>query len=271
MVTISREGDATVIRGLLREADRKALEASRRKVCRDPSVSSESEAVEADSGTAAPTRTTGELSEALTRRLAAHRTVALQAMLVGNVPVALAALAHTLLRRVFAEDYGSDRPAMQISATASAHALLAVADDLKGSRAFRAVEDAKASWRERLPEQRGERFDWLAGLPQDQLLDLLGLCAAMTVNALPSVNAARDADAIAHAVGLDMAEWWQPTAEGFLSHVSKAQIVLALKEAGPDLARDGVEGMKKDVLVNTAVDRLHGTRWLPAALRPPAS
>ena len=42
-----------------------------------------------------------------------------------------------------------------------------------------------------------------------------------------------------------MAEWWEPTAEGFLSHVSKAQIVRGLKEAGPELARDGVEGMKK--------------------------
>jgi hypothetical protein len=37
------------------------------------------------------------------------------------------------------------------------------------------------------------------------------------------------------------------------------------------LARDGVEGMKKDVLVDMAVGRLRGTRWLPAVLRPPAS
>ena len=260
-----------IIRGLLREADRKALEASQRKARKDASARSELEAAKQDSGAAAPTRTTGELSEALTRRLAAHRTAALQAMLVGNGQVALAALANTLLRRVFAEDYGSDRPAMQISATASAHALLSVADDLKGSRAFQAVEEAKGRWRERLPEQRGEWFAWLVGLPQDELLDLIGLCAALTVNALPSVNAAHDANAIARVVGLDMADWWEPTAEGFLNHVSKAQIVQALKEAGPDLARDGLGGMKKDVLVNTAVGRLRGMRWLPAALRPPAS
>ncbi len=235
------------------------------------SISSEAEATESESGADAPTRTTGELSEALTRRLAAHRTAALQAMLVGNGPVALAALANTLLRRVFAEDYGYERPAMQINATASAHALLSVADDLKGGRAFQAVEDAKARWRERLPEQRGEWFAWLVDLPQGELLELLGLCAALSVNALPSFNAAHDANAIARAVELDMADWWGPTAEGFLNHVSKAQIVQALKEAGPELARDGVEGMKKDVLVNTAAGRLHGTRWLPAALRPPAS
>jgi ParB family transcriptional regulator, chromosome partitioning protein len=271
IVTTNREGDLSIIRGLLREADRKALEASQRKTQKAPASRMDGEANDAESERAAPTRPTGELSEALTRRLAAHRTAALQAELTGNVQVALAALANTLLRRVFAEDYGHDRPAMQISATASAHALLSVADDVKGSKAFQAVDDAKAKWRERLPEQRSEWFGWLVGLPQSELLDLLGLCAALTVNALPSVNAARDADAIARVVGLDMADWWEPTAEGFLNHVSKAHIVQALKEAGPELARDGVEGMKKDVLVNTAGGRLRGTRWLPAALRPPGS
>ena len=95
--------------------------------------------------------------------------------------------------------------------------------------------------------------------------------AALTVNALPAAGAAFDANAVASAAGLDMADWWEPTADGFLNHVAKAQIVQALKMAGPDLARDGVEGMKKDVLVNTAAARLVGTRWLPTALRPPAS
>jgi ParB family chromosome partitioning protein len=46
-----------------------------------------------------------------------------------------------------------------------------------------------------------------------------------------------------------MADWWEPTAEGYLNHVPKAQIVAALKEAGPDLAGGGVEAMKKDALV----------------------
>lgn len=274
IVTINREGDTTIIRGLLRDADRKALEASQRKGRKDAKPRTEGEASDVECETTRPTpptRPNKGLSEALTRRLAAHRTAALQAVLSGNVQVALAALANTLLRRVLADDYGSDRPAMQISATASAHALLSVADDIKGNRAFQAVEDAKARWRERLPEQRGEWFGWLVELPQPELLDLLCVCAALTVNALPSVNAARDADAIARAVGLDMADWWEPTAEGFLNHVSKALIVQALKESGPELARDGVEGMKKDVLVNTAAGRLLGTRWLPAALRSPGS
>jgi ParB family transcriptional regulator, chromosome partitioning protein len=40
-----------------------------------------------------------------------------------------------------------------------------------------------------------------------------------------------------------------------------------LQEAGPGLATDGVEAMRKDVLVNTALARLRGTRWLPVPLR----
>jgi ParB family transcriptional regulator, chromosome partitioning protein len=271
IVTISREGDAEVIRGLLREADRKALEAAQRKGRKALPGGGEAERAEAVDEPEAKARTTNEVSEALARRLAAHRTVALQAMLVGNVQFALATLTHTLLRRAFVDDYGSDRPAMQINASPSAHALLSVADDLKGGRAFGVVEEAKAKWRERLPEARADWLGWLVGLPQGELLELLGLCAALTVNALPSVGATYDAAAIAQAVGLDMADWWEPTAAGFLNHVSKAQIVQALKEAGPDLARDGVESMKKDALVNTAAGRLRGTRWLPALLRRPAS
>ena len=101
-----------------------------------------------------------------------------------------------------------------------------------------------------------------------ELLDLLALCAALTLNALPSIGAASDANALAKAVGLDMADWWEPTAQGYLNHVPKAQIVQALKEARPDLADDGVGAMKKNVLVVKAASRLAGKQWLPAMLLP---
>jgi ParB family chromosome partitioning protein len=268
IVTVNREGDPEVIRGLLREADRKALEASQRKARKGAAKPAEPDEPTEDQAPS-PQRVALDISEALTRRLAAHRTAALQAVLAGNNPLAIATLTHTLLRRAFVDDYGVDRPAMQITATATSHALASVADDLKAGRAFQVIDAAKAKWRDRLPDQRGEWFGWLICLPQPELLELLGLCAALTVNALPAASAAYDANAIAKAADLDMADWWEPTAEGFLNHVSKAQIVQALKDAGPDLAHDGVEGMKKDVLVNTAASRLAGTRWLPAVLRRP--
>jgi ParB family chromosome partitioning protein len=212
-----------------------------------------------------------EFSEAMTRRLAAHRTLALQVMVSRNTPVALAALARALALRVFGDDYRRAGAALQITAQASVPALTAAADDLKAAPAWLAFDTAREAWIERLPQDRSTWFAWLLELPQAELLDLLAVCAASTVNALPSTGTAFEATALAVAVGLDMADWWTPTAEGFLNHVSKAQIVRALKEAAPGLTADGVESMKKDVLVNTASARLAGKRWLPTPLRrPPA-
>jgi ParB family chromosome partitioning protein len=119
IVTISRGGDVAIIRGLLREADRKALTASQRKARKGAVGSTEVEATDPQIDEAAPTRVTGELSEALTRRLAAHRTAALQAELVGNVQVALAALANTLLCRATGQPCRSMRPHQRIRCSPS--------------------------------------------------------------------------------------------------------------------------------------------------------
>ena len=158
---------------------------------------------------------------------------------------------------------------MQITTQQPEVALQSVADDLKQSAAWQAVEAARLAWKQRLPEQTSGWFAWLIALPQVELLDLLALCGALTLNALPGTGSTVDANAIAEAVNLDMADWWEPTAQGYLNHVPKAQIVQALKEAGPDLADDGVGALKKEVLVVKAVSRLAGKRWLPAPLRRP--
>lgn len=212
-----------------------------------------------------------EFSDALSRRLAAHRTLALQAMLSRNIPIALAALANALAQRVLGDEYRRSGYVLQIAAQPSAYALAASADDAKAAPAWLALQTARDAWIERLPKDRAAWFEWLLVLPQAELLELLALCSALTANALPSAGAAIDANMLVAAVGLDMADWWEPTAEGFLSHVSKAQIVQALKEAGPALDFDGVQDMKKDLLVSTASARLKGRRWLPTLLRPPSS
>jgi ParB family chromosome partitioning protein len=188
-------------------------------------------------------------------------------MLAQNTAVALASVVHVFMLRIFGADYPREVSALQVSPQLSAFALEAVADDLKASRAWQAVHQAKEAWRARLPEHQGEWFGWLIGLPQAELIDLLALCGALTVNALPGAGAAGSANAIAAALGLDMADWWEPTAEGYLNHVPKAQIVVALKEAGPDLSGGGVEAMKKEALVTAAASRLAGKRWLPEPLR----
>lgn len=274
IVTIGRDGDVGVMRGLVRDEDRKAIAAAvRSKVATDPGSADDPSDGEPHSvsSSAAPERRAPGCSEALTKRLAAHRTMALQAMLAQNAAVALASVVHVFVLRTFGADYPREASALQVSQQMSAYALEAAADDLKTSRAWLTVQQAKEAWQARLPEQQGEWFGWLLGLSQGELIELLALCGALTVNALPGAGAAGSANAIAAALGLDMADWWEPTAEAYLNHVPKAQIIAALREAGPDLAGGGVEAMKKDALVSAAASRLAGKRWLPEPLRrPPA-
>ena len=271
IVTVNREGDPEIIRGLVREADRKAQAASLARLHRTERASSQSDASRTTSESealAAPEPHKAEHSEALKRRLSAHRTAALQVMLSRNSVVALAALAHVFLLRVFGDERAQARTALQVTPSLPAYAMLAAADDLKGNAAWKALDAAKESWRARLPDHPSTWLGWLIGLSQAEVIDLLTLCTAFSLSAMESHDAKRNADDLAEAVGLDMADWWEPTVEGYLTHVSKAQIVQALKEAGAGLADDGVGDMKKDVRVVKAASRLAGKRWLPMSLRP---
>lgn len=197
--------------------------------------------------------------------------MALQAVLAQNTAVAMASLVHVFVLRVFAGDYPRVAPVLRFSPLVAAPALKAAADDLKGGRAWQMLQLAQEAWRTRLPERQDGWLPWLVGLPMNDLIELLALRTALTANALPGTGAGSHANAIGVALGLDMADWWQATAEGYLRHVPKAQIIQALKAAGPDLAGGGVEAMKKDELVTVAASRLAGTRWLPEPLRAVSS
>lgn len=74
------------------------------------------------------------------------------------------------------------------------------------------------------------------------MVELLALCSALTLNVLPGSGAPAHANAIEAAVGLGMSDCWELTAEGYLNHVPKAQIIQVLKEAGPGWCRGDEEG-----------------------------
>lgn len=261
----------------MREADRRATAAALRRSTKSTGEPEGARGSPAADGEAAepqgeePEQKAPKLSDSLLRRLAAHRTLALQAVLASNVSLALAALTHVFVKAAFSEAWPRDRSAMQVTIQSPANALAALADDLQSSRASHALEAAMLRWKERLPEQRSEWFAWLAELPQDELLQLLALCAALTVNTLPVAGATADANALASAAALDMADWWEPTAASYLNHVSKVQIVEAVKEAvGDGAASQSLFMLKKQGLVAEATLWLAGKRWLPQVLRQTA-
>lgn len=258
IVTVGRDGAVEFIRGLVRAGDLRATKAAAR---RQPARKQAGESGSSASAPTEPAEPRASFSETLLRRLAAHRTAALQALLSQSNGAALAALTHALALQVF-ERFGLEaRSALQITARPPRHELLRAADDLPAARAWLELESRRAAWFERLPQVEGDWLVWLAALPQPDLLDLLGLCAASL--ALVPTGPGRAADGLERLAGLDMRQWWEPTPEAFLNHVSKAQIAEAMKEGGAGSEASALAGMKKGELATLAAARLAGRGWLP--------
>ncbi len=262
IVTVGRDGSTEIIRGLIRPEDRQATKAEvRSRTGRSHATASGSH----EPATTESAKLRAPFSETLLRRLAANRTAALQAVLARDAHAPLVALTHALALQVF-ERFGLDaRSALQITARPPRHELLRAADDLPTGRAWADLEARRAVWLERLPLAEREWLAWLAALPQPELLDLLGLCSASL--ALVPTGLASAASGLERLVGLDMRQWWEPTPEAFLNHVSRAQIAQALKEGGAASESSAVSAMKKGELATLAAMRLAGKGWLPEPLK----
>ena len=270
IVTVNREGDTEIIRGLVRAVDRRKAMALTRKVsAKDGSPASERVSPQLVANSARSAQRPA-YSDAMMRRLAAHKTAALQAALAGQTHAALVALTHVLALKVFERERAGSRSALQVSVRVPAHELNRAADDLAVSRAWAELAEQRALWLGQLPAAEDHWFGWLAAMPQDKLLDLLSYCAACTVNALAGSQVG-SAQPLVELVNLDMAHWWQPTPESYLSHVSKAQIVSALKEAVPNFTDAGNGNLKKRELTAKAASLLAGKGWLPEPLRRSAA
>jgi ParB family transcriptional regulator, chromosome partitioning protein len=72
---------------------------------------------------------------------------------------------------------------------------------------------------------------------------------------------------LAAALKLDMAEYWQPTAEGYFGRVSKQQTLDAVAEAVGPSAKGSLSALNKADLAKAAEQKLKSTGWLPAILR----
>jgi len=64
-----------------------------------------------------------------------------------------------------------------------------------------------------------------------------------------------------------MAEYWQPTAQGYFARVSKQPALDAVAEGSTKEAADNLARLKKDELAKEAEKALKDTGWLPAILR----
>ena len=261
IVTIDRNGQAVIHRGLLREAEAKALRTLERL---RQGFSSEGEAGNDDTGEDADDAPKpAAMSDRLAQRLSAHRTAALQIEVARHPQVALAALVHGMVQTVLQGSYyGHDLP-LGVKLTQQDR-LEGMAPDWPESPAAVALRELQQVAGEALPEDSAELFAALLAKPQDELVRLLAVCVASTVDVVtPRATQNQPGAELAQAVGLDMAAWWTPTADGYFQHVPKAAILEAVGAFAPSHVTR-LAKLKKGAIASEAERLADGTGWMPA-------
>ena len=264
IVTLDRSGEAVIHRGLLREAEAKALRTLER--LRQGFGSAEGEAGNDDEGEDAEPPKAASLSDRLAQRLSAHRTAALQIEVARHPQVALAALVHGMVQAVLQDGHYHDGLPLGVRLTVKDR-LESMAPDWPDSPAAVALRELQQVAGEALPQDGAELFTALLAMEQGELVRLLAVCVAATVDVVtPRATQRQPGAELAQAVGLDMAAWWQPTADGYFQHVPKAAILEAVGEFAQSHATR-LAKLKKADIASEAERLVDGTGWMPAIFK----
>ncbi len=265
IVTIDRNGEAVIHRGLLREAEAKAL----RTLERLRQGFADGEAENDDEGETADEAKVPAMSDRLAQRLSAHRTAALQIEVARHPQVALAALVHGMVQAILqGSHYGHDLP-LGVRLTVQDR-LEGMAPDWPESSAALALRELQQAWGGELPEDSAELFAALLAMEQGELVKLLAVCVASTVGVVTPRATHQPVAELAQAVGLDMAAWWKPTAESYFRHVPKAAILQAVGEYAPEHV-NRLAKLKKGDIASEAERLADGTGWMPAIFKTEGS
>ena len=178
IVTIDRNGETVIHRGLMREAEAKALRTLERL---RQGFGGEGEAGNDDEGEDDEQPKIAAMSDRLAQRLSAHRTAALQIEVAQHPQAALAAVVHGMVQTILqGSHYGHDLP-LGVSLKVQDR-LEGMAPDWPESPAAVALRELQQVAGEALPEDSAELFAALLAKPQDELVRLLAVCVASTVD-----------------------------------------------------------------------------------------
>ncbi|MBI7801090.1 ParB N-terminal domain-containing protein [Pseudomonas aeruginosa] len=263
VVTLDTSGETVIHRGLLREADARALR-TLEKLRQGFSAGDGANDEEGDNTDEVPK--VASLSDRLAQRLSAHRTAALQIEVARHPHIALAALVHGIVRVVLQDGYRRDGLPLGVRLDVQDR-LEGMAPDVPESPAVMALRTLQEVAGEGLPEDSAELFAALQAKSQDELVRLLAVCVASTVDVLtPRASQHQPGVELAQAVGLDMAAWWKPTAEGYFRHIAKPAILEAVSQYAPAHVTR-LSKLKKCDIASEAERLAGGTGWMPAVFQ----
>jgi len=269
VVTLDRDGELAVVRGLIRSEDRDAAAALVNGADEVSTPGAEAVALP-------PAKTRPVHSQPLVDRLTAQYAAAIQAELMVRPNLALCLLVAQMMVDVtdHVEHGCAWKRWFDLHASSAEGDLVRVAPELESALSLQAVRQRLEGLQQAMPKPLGALVPWLLAQPQDAVLQILALLLSCTVYRRCKSWQGAQPDhlhALAREVGLDMAKWWQPTAETYLNHVSKDRIAQVVAQAVSVDTGNSLRAMKKDGAISVAETTLAGKGWLPEPLlTPPA-
>ncbi|MDQ1980272.1 ParB/RepB/Spo0J family partition protein [Cronobacter sakazakii] len=249
------EGEFYVQRGVLRVADVKAK-----------AEGSQDNVTPIQSATSAKQEKADAFPATVVQALSSERTLAVQAALALQPKVAVALLTWTFSQQVF-NGIQQGRNPLKASLTCPHWSLTRNAPSGEGGKAWLALCARREDYLTRFPADWKDSFTWLLAWPDEDITELLGFCVAWGIDGVQERLYGRTdrspLDGLEAALYFDLRDWWQPTAAGYFSKISRPQICASLADAGfTGPARDA-EKMKKGDAAELAEAQIASTRWVP--------
>jgi len=251
VVSLSHAGAAEIERGLIREED-----ADRQQ---------DGHGEDGPDGDAAADRSPFPAS--LIEELSAQKTAALRVATARSPDKALAVAVHALAMSAFYRHGGSALKLRLVE-----RSLDRLMRDHDASPAVLAFEAERERVRAMLPEDESALWEWCLNAGREALLDVLAVSIAFGIDAVESRNdpnrgGVEHGKALSAALGLDMADWYRPTASGYFGRIGKAAIMADLESMRQAPPAPAWLKLKKPELATLAEREAAQRPWLPVPLQ----
>jgi ParB family chromosome partitioning protein len=213
------------------------------------------------------------LPDRLMIELTEWRTLALRDAMAANPEIGFLAALHAFCLDLFY----APGAARCVSITARQTPLRSGASGLADGVAAQSIEARHAAFGDKLPGRPEDLWASLTAMSSTERQALFAHCVGLSIDAVYKPYDRRSdalvhADALADSLALDVrAAGWTPTAEGYFTRITKAQILEAVCEAKGEDAAHRLEGLKKADMAAAAEELLAPSEWLPAVLRTRAA
>ena len=213
-----------------------------------------------------------EISERLMERLTSHKTLALQDVLSKSPEIAFDLVLTKMVKETFLTNSGHSNSCfhLRMGEPHFPH------DDesLKDCFAHANKQKAFEKWENIIqPNDVATLYEDISSLKKEQKMELLAFCFAGTLDAIkhPKEHISKSKQdmiyELADLLKLDMTKYWKPSASLYFNHISKDNIMNAIKEVKGAGVAGSFKKLKKSDLANAAEKQLEGSNWLPKPLQ----